>query len=143
MATTNKHLEDLAEYVNKITNSPSQGEDSHKIYGLSLVRIVNDSGGIRTIIYGKSKNDLFDKINCFINGINYSNMNHTEHRLHEESEQMRNDDVIFTEQYTEHRLYAEFEKMRNDDVIFAEQYSDTESDFMDWVMGFELDSDWE
>ena len=45
--------------------------------------------------------------------------------------------------HTEHRLYAEFEKMRNDDAIFTEQYSDTESDFLDWVIDFELDSDWE
>ncbi len=45
--------------------------------------------------------------------------------------------------YTEHRLYAEFLQLRNDDTIFAEQYNDTESDFLDWVMDWEVDSDWE
>lgn len=71
MATTNKHLESLVEYVNKITDSPLSGEGTHQIYGTSLVRIINDGGGHRTIINGNSKTDLYDKMQCFIDGITY------------------------------------------------------------------------
>lgn len=71
MATTHKQLDDLAEYVNKITNSPSEGYGSHSIYGTSLAKIVNEYGGIRTIISGNTKTDLYDKMQCFISGITY------------------------------------------------------------------------
>lgn len=77
MTTTRKQLDELAQYVNKITNSPTSGDGSHKIYDKALVKIVNDDGAIVNVVsaYGKSKNELYDRIQCFIHGITYLNRN--------------------------------------------------------------------
>ena len=73
MTTSYKQLDDLAVYVNEITNSPLVGVGCHKIYNQSLVRIINDGGGITVVVsaYNKTKDELYDRIHCFIAGVNY------------------------------------------------------------------------
>jgi len=42
-----------------------------------------------------------------------------------------------------HRLYKEFLSLLNDDSDFADNFEDTDDDFFEWVMSYEIDSDWE
>ena len=44
--------------------------------------------------------------------------------------------------YKNHRLYNEFQQLRYDDKDFAYMWEDNESDFFEWVMAYEIDSDW-
>ena len=84
---TNKQLESLVSYLNKITNSPDKsysiGEDG--LYhanpgcycldgaygGVNLNRICNDGGGVNTPLGGGfyTKKELYNKISAFIKGI--------------------------------------------------------------------------
>ena len=41
-----------------------------------------------------------------------------------------------------HRLYKEFLSLLNDDSDFADNFEDTDDDFFEWVMSYEIDSDW-
>jgi hypothetical protein len=41
-----------------------------------------------------------------------------------------------------HKLYPEFESLRRDDSDFREQFKDTDSDFFEWAISYEIDSDW-
>jgi hypothetical protein len=45
--------------------------------------------------------------------------------------------------YKNHRLYNEFQQLRYDDKDFEYMWKDTEDDFFEWVMAYEIDSDWE
>lgn len=42
-----------------------------------------------------------------------------------------------------HRLYFEFLSLLNDDPDFADIWQDRDDDFFEWVMSYEIDSDWE
>ena len=44
--------------------------------------------------------------------------------------------------YKNHRLYNEFVQLRYDDKDFAYMWKDMESDFFEWVLAYEIDSDW-
>jgi hypothetical protein len=45
--------------------------------------------------------------------------------------------------YKNHRLYNEFIQLRYDDKDFAYMWKDNSDDFFEWVMAYEIDSDWE
>ena len=45
--------------------------------------------------------------------------------------------------YKKHRFYPDFEQMRKDDVVFAGMYYDNQTEFLAWVMDYEIDTDWE
>ena len=84
---TNKHLESLCAYINKLTNSPLKsyelGEDgryhaqignyhiSGAYGGVNLERICNDGGGITQPLGGgfHTKRELYNRIQAFIRGI--------------------------------------------------------------------------
>lgn len=44
--------------------------------------------------------------------------------------------------YKEHRFYDEYIQLLNDDEVFSSLYDDTETDFLAWVLDYELNSDW-
>ena len=44
--------------------------------------------------------------------------------------------------YKNHRLYNEYIQLINDDKDFAYMWKDNASDFFEWVMAYEIDSDW-
>ena len=85
---TDKQLDNLAQWLNELTGSPtepySRGEDgklranignyhiSHAYGGVCLHRMVNDGGGVNTpLVYGHvPKRELFNAMHAFIKGIN-------------------------------------------------------------------------
>ena len=42
-----------------------------------------------------------------------------------------------------HRLYKEFLSLLNDDSDFGAIWQDSDDDFFEWAMSYEIDSDWQ
>lgn len=42
-----------------------------------------------------------------------------------------------------HSLYPEYFSLLNDDIYFSNTWKDTDVDFYEWVMMYEIDSDWD
>jgi len=85
---TNKQLESLCDLINQRTNSPMGGWQrvgnanvanvGHYYIdgaygGVSLVRMVTDGGGVRTIIERSSKRELFYLMHAFLKGMEAAN----------------------------------------------------------------------
>jgi len=81
MRTTEKELQSLVQWLNKITNSPTD-ENGNQIGnyhlafaygGVTLHRIVNSGGGVSTPLGGGyfTKRELAAKLRSFIAGIEY------------------------------------------------------------------------
>jgi hypothetical protein len=82
MRITDTHLNNAKDLINKLTNSPlkyfSDDEDRkinighYHIYQslgyYSLVKTVNDGGGVSTILAGESKRELYNLMHAFIKG---------------------------------------------------------------------------
>jgi hypothetical protein len=81
---TDKQLDQVCDYLNKITHSPEKYRDSetgkiaighyhisHAYGGVCLHQTCNDGGGVRTPLSGGHipKRDLFNEIHAFIKGI--------------------------------------------------------------------------
>lgn len=41
-----------------------------------------------------------------------------------------------------HSLYKEYISLLNDDMDFYNAWEDTDEDFYEWVMSYEIDNDW-
>jgi len=89
MRITEKMLEQRVEYLNEITSSPSKSYTDGKsnvgnfhLYfaygGVNLHRICNEGGGITEPIGGGcgTKRELYEKLNSFINGLQFETKNY-------------------------------------------------------------------
>jgi hypothetical protein len=81
---TIKHLEQLCDYLNKLTGNPVEKwhignfHISQAYGGVCLHRLVNPSGGISTpLIHGHvSKRELFELMHAFIKGLEFNAVQH-------------------------------------------------------------------
>jgi hypothetical protein len=86
---TEKQLESLIEYINKLTNSPQEpysridGKTSanignfhlyHAYGGVNMHRMSNNGGGVNTPVGGgtRTKRELYNELQSFIRGLEFT-----------------------------------------------------------------------
>jgi hypothetical protein len=87
MNVTEKQLQAIVDRINKLTKSPmtSYTKTENGIMkanignyhldfvfkGINLARMVNDGGGIQTILFGSTKSDLMHLLRAYADGLMY------------------------------------------------------------------------